>query len=61
MDVRELREFLGVANFQRKFVPNFSTIQRPLSEKTTGKVPKKLEWTGEMQTAFETLKSNIRE
>ena len=30
--VGQLREFLGLANFQRKFVPHFSTIQKPLSE-----------------------------
>ena len=30
--VRQLRKLLGLTNFERKFVPNFSVIQMPLSE-----------------------------
>lgn len=59
--VRELRAFLGLANFQRKFVPNFSVIQRPLSEKSGGKSSRKIKWTPEMQTAFDQLKVKISE
>ena len=59
--VRGLREFLGLANFQRKFVPNFSVIQRPLSEKTGGRGTRKLQWTEDMEVAFLKLKEKIRE
>ena len=59
--VRQLREFLGLANFQRKFVANFSSIQKPLSEKTGGRGRKKLEWDEEMEEAFHLLKEKIKE
>ena len=57
----ELRSFLGLANFQRKFVANFSSIQKPLSEKTTGRKSKLLHWSAEMNEAFETIKEKIAE
>ena len=59
--VGQLREFLGLANFQRKFVPNFSTIQKPLSEKTGGRRSKVVQWTEEMERAFLALKERISE
>ena len=34
--VTELRQFLGIINFQRKFIPNCSQLQKSLSEKTGG-------------------------
>ena len=52
----ELREFLGLVNFQRKFLPNCSVIQRPLSCHTSGKRSKQLEWTEQMDDAFDQLK-----
>lgn len=59
--VRELQEFIGLANFQRKFVPDFSSIQKPLSEKTGGKSSRKLIWTEEMEAAFQELKRKLQE
>ena len=52
---------LGLTNFQRKFVPNFSSIQKPLSEQTGGRGKPKLVWTQEMTEAFELLKVKITE
>ena len=57
--VKELREFLGLVNFQRKFVPNCSEIQKPLSKLTGGRSKKKLEWDDEMQLAFDKLKAEM--
>ena len=37
--ITQMRQFLGLANFQRKFVEHFSSIAKPLSEVTGG--PKK--------------------
>ena len=34
-NITELRRFLGLANFQRKFLENFSTIARPLTALTS--------------------------
>ena len=54
-NVGELREFLGLINFQRKYIPNCSEIQKPLSELTGGRRRKMLTWTPEMTTAFNKL------
>jgi hypothetical protein len=53
--VGELRAFLGLVNFQRKFLPRCSEIQKPLSCLTAGKRGKILKWTEEMTGAFEKL------
>ena len=57
--VGELREFLGFINFQRKFLPNCSVIQKPLSAFTSGNKKRVLDWTPEMDVAFETLRRDI--
>ena len=54
--VKQLREFLGLVNFQRKFAPNVSTIGQPLFEKTGGNGKRKLQWTSAMNDAFMRLK-----
>ena len=50
-----LREFLGFINFQRKFVPNCSELQKPLTRVTGGKSNKVLEWDQEMADALRDL------
>ena len=50
----KVRGFLGLANFCRKFIQNFSAIARPLTHLTSENVPFK--WTEECQAAFEELK-----
>ena len=60
--VGELRQFLGLANFQRKFVARFSEIQKPLSELTGGRNRRKrLNWTQQMEDSFEQLKTELAE
>ena len=59
--VRQLREFLGLVNFQRKFIPGCSTLQKPLSALTGGAKKKVLQWTPDMVAAFEGLKDKLRE
>ena len=59
-NVGELREFLGLINFQRKFLPNCSEVQKPLSCLTGGKKKKQLEWSTEMINSFETLKREMK-
>ena len=51
--VKQVRAFLGMAGFYRKFVKGFSSIASPLYEATT---KQKLEWTPECQVAFQSLK-----
>ena len=54
--VKELKRFLGMANFFRKHIKNASEIMRPLYELT--KV-KKLNWTEPCTRAFQTIKEAL--
>ena len=60
-NINQLRKFLGLANFQRKFVSNFSVIAKPLSACTGGPKKKVLSWTPEMEEAYESIKSRLIE
>ena len=52
--VREVRSFLGFANFYCCFIPDYSTITRPLLDLT--KKDHHWDWTPEAQTFFDNLK-----
>ena len=51
---RELRSFLGLANFCRKFISNFSKIALPLTNLTKTKLPFK--WNSQAEAAIHALK-----
>jgi hypothetical protein len=59
----EVRSFLGLATYFRKFIQGFSTIQRPLNRLTKADVPKgpfpPEMWTAECQAAFEEIKAAL--
>lgn len=52
---KEVKSFLGMVGWYRRFIPNFSTIAAPLNRLTSKKL-KKFEWNGDAQEAFEKLK-----
>ena len=52
--VKDIRSFLGFANFYRQFIPNYSTIARPLIDLTKKNLP--WNWTPSQQQAFDHLK-----
>ncbi|KAK3560626.1 hypothetical protein QTP86_014401, partial [Hemibagrus guttatus] len=54
--VRELKRFLGLANFYRRFIHNYSLVAGPLTSLLRGK-PKKLTWTDQARLAFQQLKN----
>src|SRR6201990_1038991 len=56
---RQLREFLGIVNFQRKFIPKCSELSAPLSRCTGGNSKDKLKWSEEMEISFTRLKEEI--
>ena len=60
-NVTQLRQFLGLANFQRKFIPDFSVITKPLSTLTGGPKRKVLQWTPQMDEAYEIIKAKLVE
>ena len=57
--ITELRRFLGLVNFQNKFVPHCSEIAKPLSAVTGGPKGRKLLWTAEMTESFSLLKEEL--
>ena len=54
--IKQMRQFLGLINFQRKFVKNCSLLTKPFSELITGPNGKKVIWTEELDRKFEELK-----
>lgn len=55
--VKEIRAFLGLCGFYRRFVPNFSKISQPLTQLTKKNV--KYCWGKEQQEAFEALRKAL--
>ncbi|WKY07926.1 hypothetical protein Q1695_007431 [Nippostrongylus brasiliensis] len=53
-NVAELRTFLGMAGYYRKFVLRYAQTAQPLHDLTSAK--KRFEWTPEQEKAFTTLK-----
>ena len=56
-NVREIRAFLGLCGFYRKFVSDFAKISQPLTHLTKKNV--KYHWDMEQQNAFDTLKQAL--
>ena len=52
--VDDIRSFLGMAGYYRIYIPNFSTIAKPLTNML--KKEAKFEWTGQCEVSFQTLK-----
>ena len=55
--VTDVRSFLGLANFYRRFVSGYARIAMPLTELTKDKVP--FVWGPEQQKAFDQLKASL--
>uniref|UniRef100_A0A8R1EB09 RNA-directed DNA polymerase n=1 Tax=Caenorhabditis japonica TaxID=281687 RepID=A0A8R1EB09_CAEJA len=56
-NVKDVRAFIGMSSFYRRFVKNFSTIAAPIIELT--KKDSKFEWTPERAAAFEEMKKAL--
>jgi hypothetical protein len=57
-NVADVRAFLGLTGFYRKFVRDFSRVAAPLSELTKDDV--KFTWAAPQQLAFDALKASLR-
>ncbi|GJS06402.1 putative reverse transcriptase domain-containing protein [Tanacetum coccineum] len=53
----EIRSFLGLGGYYRRFIVNFSKIAKPLTSLTWKN--KKYEWGAEQEEALQTLKDNL--
>lgn len=54
---KQVRSFLGMANYYRRFISNFAKIVTPLNALLSKE--KKWEWTESSQNAFEILKDKL--
>ena len=57
--VKDMRKFLGLINFQRKFIERCSELTACLTEWTVGAGSRKVEWSEEMEGAFCKLKELV--
>ncbi|GJS82404.1 putative reverse transcriptase domain-containing protein [Tanacetum coccineum] len=53
----EIRQFLGLAGYYRRFIEGFSKIAKPMTKLTQKKV--KFEWGDKQETAFQMLKQKL--
>ncbi|XP_068097047.1 uncharacterized protein [Hyperolius riggenbachi] len=53
---KQVRAFLGIVGYYRRFIPNFSTLAAPLTDLTKGRKSVMIQWTGETDKAFMELK-----
>ena len=54
---KEIKQFLGLVGYYRKFIPRFADIARPMTNLTKQDVP--FEWTIQCQASFEMLKDAL--
>ena len=53
---KQVRSFLGLTGYYRKFIENYVTIAAPLTDLTKKRLPDKVQWTKECEEAFMMLK-----
>jgi hypothetical protein len=54
--LKEVRSFLGLTGYYRRFIPHYATIAQPLTKLTSKEYCNRFEWSKECQAAFEKLK-----
>jgi hypothetical protein len=54
MSVSDIRSFLGLAGYYRRFIKGFSKISKPMTELL--KKDKKFKWTSACKASFQELK-----
>lgn len=56
---KQVMSFLGTAGYYRKFVPNYSTLAKPLTDLTKKKLPQIVNWTADCERSLSALKSSL--
>ena len=51
---KQVRAFLGITGYYRKFIPNYSTLAAPLTDLTKKNRPTKVTWTSDCDSALKT-------
>jgi len=55
----DVRSFLGLANYYRRFIDNFADLAAPLNELVHDKYPEHIPWHDSHQRAFDALKHTL--
>jgi hypothetical protein len=58
-DMKGLQGFLGLINFYRRFIPAAARILLPLTSALAGGKKARLEWSPQMEAAFEAAKAAL--
>ena len=56
-NITDIRSFLGLAGYYRRFIENFSKIAKPMTEQLKNGVP--FVWSGKCEASFQELKSKF--
>ena len=56
---KEVRSFIGLLSYYRKFVPNFAVLAAPLTDLTKKGAPNTVQWGASQEQAFRTLKARL--
>ena len=59
MSKKQVRGFLGLTGYYRRFIPDFATIGTPLTDLTRKSSPDKVCWTTKCDKAFNELKKSL--
>ena len=54
---KQVRAFLGITGYYRKFIPNYNALAAPLIDLTKKNRPTKVTWTSDCDSAFQSLKT----
>ena len=56
---KDVRRFLGLAGYYRRFIPSFSEVAAALTDLTKKDMPNKVKWTENCQKSFQALKNAL--
>ena len=56
---KDVRTFLGMTGYYRRFVQDYTTIAEPLTELTKKNSPEQIHWDDKAELAFERLKQTL--
>ena len=56
---KDVRSFLGLAGYYRRFIPQFATLTANLTDLTRKEQPNKVEWIPALASEFQTLKTQL--
>jgi len=56
---KQIRSFIGLANYYRAYVPNFAAIAAPLTDLSRKGCPNKVNWDANQEHAYQTLRKYL--